>query len=38
MKAPENGVIRCPEDCPERKPGCHNTETCECWAAQQAYR
>ena len=38
MKAPENGVIRCPKDCPERKPGCHNVDTCELWAKQQEQR
>ena len=38
MNAPTNGVLRCPKDCPERKPGCHNPDTCDCWAKQQEHR
>ena len=34
VNVPSDGVLRCPKDCPERKPGCHNVETCACWAAQ----
>ena len=26
---------RCPKDCPQRKVGCHNEETCECWRKQK---
>ena len=29
-----NGIRRCPKDCPNRAPGCHNIATCENWAAQ----
>lgn len=38
MKVTPGEVLRCPKDCPERKPGCHNTETCECWSAQEEDR
>lgn len=38
MNVPSDGVIRCPKDCPERKPGCHNAEKCECWAKQMERR
>lgn len=31
---PENGVTRCPKDCPSRKVGCHNVNTCEAWRRQ----
>ena len=31
-----NGVQRCPRECPNRAPGCHNVETCENWAKQVA--
>lgn len=31
---PEVGVTRCPKDCPRRKVGCHNVETCENWRKQ----
>lgn len=30
--------IRCPEGCPDRKPGCHDEKTCECWARQLEQR
>lgn len=30
-----NCGTRCPRDCPERAPGCHNEETCECWRRQK---
>lgn len=26
----------CPKECPKRKVGCHNVETCENWAAHVA--
>lgn len=29
-----DGVQRCPRKCPDRKPGCHNVNTCENWARQ----
>ena len=29
-----DGVKRCPRECPNRAPGCHNVETCENWAQQ----
>lgn len=31
---PSRGVTRCPKDCPNRKVGCHNVETCENWRKQ----
>ena len=31
---PNNGVTRCPKDCPNRKVGCHNVKTCEHWRKQ----
>lgn len=31
---PSVGVTRCPKDCPRRKPGCHNTNTCNNWRKQ----
>lgn len=30
---PEGGT-RCPKDCPNRKPYCHNVDTCETWRKQ----
>lgn len=27
-------IPRCEKDCPRRKVGCHNVNTCEIWAAQ----
>ena len=27
-------IPRCEKDCPRRKVGCHNVNTCETWAAQ----
>ena len=29
-----NGAKRCPKNCPNRAPGCHNVATCESWARQ----
>ena len=29
-----DGVRRCPRECPNRAPGCHNVATCENWAKQ----
>lgn len=31
---PNYGVTRCPKDCANRKPGCHNVATCENWRKQ----
>lgn len=31
---PSRGVTRCPKDCPNRKVGCHNVNTCEAWRKQ----
>ena len=28
------GGTRCPKDCPQRAPGCHNIQTCACWKKQ----
>lgn len=28
------GGTRCPKDCPNRKPYCHNVDTCETWKKQ----
>lgn len=38
MNAPESGLPRCPKDCPQRKPGCHDADTCALWAAQLEQR
>lgn len=28
------GGTRCPKDCPNRKPYCHNVDACEIWKKQ----
>lgn len=27
-------ATRCPANCPDLAPGCHNVNTCECWKKQ----